>query len=281
MKIKYFCVNLHPQKNNIMVDIQAKKVDSVDISVEEKLRALYELQHVDSEIDKIRSLKGDLPLEAQDLEDEIAGLETRIKNIEDEVKHFETQASNHRVKIKECEQQIKKYETQQMKVRNNREYDSLTKEIEYQRLEIQLCEKRIREFGDQASEKRHQLDKAKNNLKERQADLEVKKNELKLIIAETQRDEDVLLQKSLQLEKGIEPRLLAAYKRIRGNARNGLAVVTVQRDACGGCYNKIPPQRQLDVASRKKVIVCEYCGRILIDNELATFINNSFTPTNF
>ncbi|NLI24891.1 MAG: hypothetical protein GX419_09320 [Bacteroidales bacterium] len=252
-----------------MATEKTKTTEVADISIEEKLRALFELQKVDSEIDKIRILRGELPLEVQDLEDEIAGLETRVKNLEGEVKSLETAISNKKTEIAQAKDLIKKYQEQQNNVRNNREYDSLSKEIEYQTLEIELCEKRIKEFTAQIALKKDAIDQATALLNERKSDLDQKKKELEEIVAETQKEEEQLLQRSREIEAIIEPRLLTAYKKIRGNARNGLAVVTVERDACGGCFNKIPPQRQLDIRSRKKIIVCEYCGRILVDDEIA------------
>jgi hypothetical protein len=240
-----------------------------ELTVEEKLRALYELQSNDSQIDKIKILRGELPLEVRDLEDEIEGLETRIANFKEEVKSFGDDIVQKQNEIKNCSALIKKYEEQQMNVRNNREYDSLTKEIEFQKLEIELCEKRINEFTEQSEEKSKVIAESETVLAERTADLAHKKGELDEIIAETQKEEESLAEKSDNIQTVIEPRLLTAYKRIRGNARNGLAVVSVERDACGGCFNKIPPQRQLDIRSRKKVIVCEYCGRILVDTEIA------------
>lgn len=244
------------------------KANEPEISVEEKLRALFELQKVDSEIDKIRILRGELPLEVEDLEDEIAGLETRIKNYEDEAANLETAIQNKKGEIKNSQELVKKYQEQQDNVRNNREFESLGKEIEFQSLEIELSEKRIREFSAQAKTKKDMMVDASRRLEERKIDLANKKKELDDIVSDTQKEEQQLVDRSEEIGKIIESRLLTAYKRIRGNARNGLAVVTVQRDACGGCFAKIPPQRQLDIKSRKKIIVCEYCGRILVDNEL-------------
>jgi uncharacterized protein len=244
-----------------------KVVDPGEISVEEKLKALHDLQKTDSQIDKIKILRGELPLEVQDLEDEIAGLETRINNYKEETKVLEQNSHAKKNDIQQAKTLIKKYEEQQMNVRNNREYDSLSKEIEFQTLEIELCEKRIREFTADMKAHQETIEESKKILEERRMDLENKKTELNEIIAETEKEEEDLLKKSEKLQKKIEPRLLSAYHRIRQNARNGLAVVTVQRDACGGCFNKIPPQRQLDIQSRKKVIVCEYCGRILVDTD--------------
>ncbi|HOT14803.1 MAG TPA: C4-type zinc ribbon domain-containing protein [Bacteroidales bacterium] len=236
-----------------------------EISIEEKLRALYELQRVDSEIDKIKILRGELPLEVQDLEDEIAGLDTRLQNLEEEVKNLDVAISTKKNEIVNANALIKRYKEQQENVRNNREFDSLSKEIEFQTLEIELCEKRIREFTAQIKNKKEIIESSSATLKERNNDLKNKKKELEEIIADTQKEEEALLKKSKEIEKLIEARLMNAYKRIRSNARNGLAVVSVERDACGGCFNKIPPQRQMEIKAHKKIIVCEYCGRILVD----------------
>jgi predicted nucleic acid-binding Zn-ribbon protein len=249
-----------------MTSEKTKGADVSEYSIEERLNALYQLQKVHSGIDKIKILCGELPLEVQDLEDEIAGLETRIQNYQDEIKNLETAVVNKKNEIVNANELIKKYTEQQNNVRNNREYDSLSKEIEFQKLEIELCEKRIREFTAQANDRRTAIESAEKSLTERSGDLKNKKKELDDIMADTQKEEEAFLAKAAEIEKMIEPRLLNAYKRIRGNARNGLAVVTVERDACGGCFNKIPPQRQLDIKSRKKIIVCEYCGRILVDD---------------
>lgn len=244
------------------------RVEVSEISIEEKLRALNNLQAVDSKVDRIKTLRGELPLEVQDLEDEIVGLQTRVDKFEEESKEFEKSVAGKKSEIKQAETQIKKYTEQQNNVRNNREYDALSKEIEFQQLEIQLCEKRIREFTLQVNEKKEEIGKAREILDERKKDLELKESELKEITEETQKEEDQLMKKSAELEKVIDPRLLSAYSRIRTNARNGLAVVGVERDSCGGCFNKIPPQRQMEIKSRKKIIVCEYCGRIIIDPEI-------------
>lgn len=248
------------------------KTPETEISVEERLRALYGLQLVDSEIDKIKTLRGELPLEVQDLEDEIAGLETRLGNFRDEVVNLEKAVSKKNIEISEAEGLIKKYEEQQKNVRNNREFDSLSKEIEFQHLEIELFNKKIREFNSQIEEKKVVISESEATLTEKKSDLETKRKELDEIISDTQKEEETLFQKSERIQQIIEERLLTAYKRIRSNARNGLAVVPVQRDACGGCFNQIPPQRQLDIRSRKKIIVCEYCGRILVDDGI---INDS------
>lgn len=249
-----------------MTSEKTKAAETAEYSIEDKLNALYQLQKVHSGIDKIKILRGELPLEVQDLEDEIAGLETRIQNYKDEIKNLETSVHNKKSEITAANELIKKYTEQQNNVRNNREFDSLSKEIEFQNLEIELCEKRIREFTAQSSDRKAAIDQATKILEERSQDLNNKKKELEDIIADTQKEEEALINKAHDIEKIIESRLLNAYKRIRGNARNGLAVVTVERDACGGCFNKIPPQRQLDIKSRKKIIVCEYCGRILVDD---------------
>jgi len=244
------------------------KTAEPELTIEEKLRALYSLQLVDSEIDKIRTLRGELPLEVQDLEDEVEGLETRIGNLKSEVSEMEKAIVSKNNEITTSQGLIKKYEEQQNNVRNNREYDSLSKEIEFQNLEIELCNKKIREFTAQVAEKKEVMAEAQAALDERKRDLDGKKGELEDITRDTQKEEEQLDKRSAELQTKIEERLLTAYKRIRSNARNGLAVVSVQRDACGGCFNQIPPQRQLDIRSRKKIIVCEYCGRILVDDEI-------------
>ena len=246
----------------------AKVKETKDLTVEEKLKALFELQVVDSKIDDIKRLRGELPLEVQDLEDEIEGLQTRIQNYEEELEKLNDSIVHKKNEIKEAESLIKKYSEQQNNVRNNREFDSLAKEIEYQTLEIELCEKRIKEYTVKIEEKNEVINESKEILEDRAKDLEAKKAELNSIVSETQKEEEDLENKSEAIQEVIEDRLLKAYKKIRDNARNGLAVVSVQRDACGGCFNKIPPQRQLDVRSRKKIIVCEYCGRILVDPDL-------------
>jgi len=242
---------------------------ALELSIEQKLHALYNLQQIDSEIDKIRIIRGELPLEVQDLEDEIAGLETRIANFNTEIEALQDQLSEKKKAKVEHKAMIKKYEAQQMNVRNNREYDAITKEIEFQDLEIQLCEKRIREFSSTLEVKKEAVEQAVTVLKDRKADFEVKQSELIDIVTETEKEEIAMQKKSTELQAYIEPRLLNAYTRIRNNARNGLAVVMVERDACGGCFSKIPPQRQLDIRMHKKIIVCEYCGRILVDQDIA------------
>jgi len=246
------------------------KTDEVgDSIIEKKLKALINLQQIDSKIDRIRIIRGELPLEVQDLEDEVAGMQTRIENYKNELTTLEEAVNERKNAAKQCQTLIKKYESQQSNVRNNREYDSLTKEIEFQNLEIKLCEKKAKEFKANLEAKKEIIEKSEKQLKEKTNDLKVKKDELNDIIAETEKEESILLEKSLENQKIIEDRLLSAYKKIRLNARNGLAVVIVERDSCGGCFNKIPPQRQLDISVHKKIIVCEYCGRILVDPKIA------------
>ena len=252
-----------------MAATKSQRSETTEYSVEDKLKALYELQTVDSSVDNIRRLRGELPLEVQDLEDEIAGLETRLENFEKELKELEDTISNKENEIKESEMLIEKYKKQQNNVRNNREYEALSKEIEFQTLEIELRRKHIREHNEKIEHRNKDIEESRKELDERKEDLKNKKDELDSIIAETQKDEERLNKRSEEIREMIDPRLLNAYKRIRENARNGLAVVTVERDACGGCFNKIPPQRQLDIRSRKKIIVCEYCGRILVDPDMA------------
>ena len=246
-----------------------KSAEVAEMTVAEKLKALYNKQLVDTAIDKIKILRGELPLEVQDLEDEIEGLQTRVRKYNEDIEELDKSIAGKKQEIQNSQDLIKKYEEQQNNVRNNREYDSLSKEIEFQTLEIELCEKRIREFTVQIEEKKVVIDESTGVLDERKLDLENKKKELDDIIDETRKEEDVLGKKSEGLEEIIESRLITAYKKIRQNALNGLAVVPVERDACGGCFNKIPPQRQLDIASRKKIIVCEYCGRILVDARMS------------
>ena len=247
---------------------EAKK-DPSELTVEEKLKALYQLQTMLSEIDKIKTLRGELPLEVQDLEDEVAGLSTRIEKIKADIEELKSNIATKKIEIETAKTSVEKYKAQQDNVRNNREYDVLTKEIEFQSLEIELCEKRIKEYIAAEKAKSEEIEHSNQDLDERKKDLEAKKSELEEIVSETKQEEEKLREKAKVLETTIEPRLLQAFKRIRKNSRNGLGIVYVQRDACGGCFNKIPPQRQLDIRSRKKVIVCEYCGRIMIDPELA------------
>lgn len=247
----------------------AKKSASKPVSTEDKLRALYDLQLVDSKIDKIRMMRGELPLEVEDLEKELEALQQKIDRLQAEVDEFETDVNHKNISIKDANALIKKYEEQQNNVRNNREFEALSKEIEYQNLEIQLAEKRIREFKIKIEQKNELLDNAKTKFKERNGDLDVKKGELEGILEETRKEEETLLKKSDEFAKKIEDRLLRQYKQIRKNAVNGLAVVTLDRGASGGSFFVIPPQRQLDIRSRKKIIISEHCGRILVDPELA------------
>lgn len=258
------------------VELQGvKKVKAVergegsDLSVEQKLINLYNLQLMLSEIDKIKTLRGELPYEVQDLEDEVAGLQTRIQNFQADARELDTAIGQQRIKITDSNSLIGKYKAQLDNVRNNREFDNLSKEIEFQGLEVELAEKRIREFMHESKMVANEIEKCKHQYEERKADLKSKKDELDEIISETRIQEEQMREKAKQLETTIEPRLLAAFKRIRKSVRNGLAVVYIQRDACGGCFNKIPPQRQLDIKLRKKTIVCEHCGRIIIDPALA------------
>ena len=224
-------------------------------------------------------MRGELPLEVQDLEDEIAGLSTRIDKIKAEVDELKSAIAGKRVEIETAKASVEKYKSQQDNVRNNREYDFLTKEIEFQTLEIELCEKRIKEYSADKEEKEAEVTKNDQILNERLKDLEQKKSELDEIISETKQEEEKLRDKAKDLETKIEPRLLQSFKRIRKNSRNGLGIVYVQRDACGGCFNKIPPQKQLDIRMRKKIIVCEYFGRIMIDPELAGVIAEQHLET--
>ncbi|HPH16051.1 MAG TPA: C4-type zinc ribbon domain-containing protein [Bacteroidales bacterium] len=246
----------------------SKKAETVQVTVEDKLKALFQLQEADSKIDRIQRLRGELPLEVKDLEDELEGLQTRIEKIQSEIIQRKEDIAAKKNDIKDSQNHIKKYEQQQMDVRNNREFEAIAKEIEFQKLEIELCEKRIREYSFDIENKTKLLETSQTRFEERSIDLQQKQNELNDIIAETQKEEEELIAASEKLASVIEDRLLSAYKRIRSNARNGLAVANVERDACGGCFNKIPPQRQLDIKTHKKIIVCEYCGRILLDAEL-------------
>ncbi|MBR3937424.1 MAG: hypothetical protein IKJ66_05790 [Bacteroidaceae bacterium] len=245
------------------------KKDPSEYSVEEKLQSLYQLQTMLTEIDKIKTLRGELPLEVQDLEDEIAGLTTRIEKASADVVEMSKGVAENKNTIEVSKQAVNKYQEQQDHVSNNREFDSLNKEIEFKNLEIELAEKRIREFTNAINAKKEEIENNRALVAEKQQDLEIKKSELQEIIEENRQEEERLREKCKNLELNIEPRLLQSFKRIRNNTRNGLGIVYVQRESCGGCFNKIPPQRQLDIRMRKKIIVCEYCGRIMIDPELA------------
>ncbi|QXU41356.1 zinc ribbon domain-containing protein [Pedobacter sp. D749] len=237
-------------------------------TVEQKLKALYELQNIHTKIDKIRQVRGELPMEVADLEDDVLGLETRIAKIKGELDDLEDSIVTRKNTIKDAQGAIKRYDTQLKEVKNNREYDALTKEIEIQGLDIQVSEKKIKEHGFEITSKTEIYEAAKAELDGRKKDLEVKKGELDVITAETEKEEQDLQKKADKAEPQIEERLLVAYKRLRKNAVNGLAVVTIDRDSCSGCFNQIPPQRQLDIRQRKKIIVCEHCGRILVDEAL-------------
>ncbi len=247
----------------------ASRKDPTDLSVEEKLKTLYQLQTTLSSIDEKRAMRGELPLEVQDLEDEIAGLDTRIEKIQNEIKDYQSAITMKKGEINEAQSYVDRYQKQLDEVKNNREYDTLTKEIEFQSLEIQLCEKKIKEALIRIDERNHDLEQAAALKEDRLVALADKKSELDEIMQETREEEEKLKAKAKEYETKIEDRLLTSFKRIRKNARNGLGIVYVQRDACGGCFNKIPPQRQLDIKMHKKIIVCEYCGRIMIDPELA------------
>ncbi|MBO6296031.1 MAG: hypothetical protein J6M54_00735 [Prevotella sp.] len=243
--------------------------DPTDLSVEEKLKTLFQLQTTLSSIDEKKALRGELPLEVQDLEDEIAGLSTRSEKIQNDIAEFKNAITVRKGEIANAQASVERYKNQLNEVKNNREYDTLSKEIEYQTLEIELCNKKITEATTKIAEREEDLKKAQELISDRMQDLEGKREELDEIMQETKEEEERLKDKAKDYELKIEPRLLNSFKRIRKNARNGLGIVYVQRDACGGCFNKIPPQRQLDIKMHKKVIVCEYCGRILIDPELA------------
>lgn len=246
----------------------ATKAKKNEASIAEKLDALFNLQKIDSEIDRIRTIRGELPLEVEDLEDEIEGLSTRVEKLEGELSDAESAIAGYKNTIKEATAAIEKYKEQQNNVRNNREYESLSKEIEFQTLEIQLSEKRIKEAKSDIENKKEVVATVKETLERRKGDLDAKKGELDEIVAETQKDEEDLVKKSEKARQSIDDRLLSAYERLRSNSRNGLAVVPIERDSCGGCFNKIPPQRQMDIQAKKKVIVCEHCGRILVGQDM-------------
>ena len=245
------------------------KKDPTDLSVEEKLKTLYQLQTTLSSIDEKKALRGELPLEVQDLEDELEGLHIRVEKIQNEIAEFQDAVAQKKHEITDAEASVERYKSQLNDVKNNREYDTLTKEIEFQSLEIELCNKKIKEAAIKIEECKRDLESTQQSICEREEDLNEKRDELDEIMQETREEEDKLKATAKELETKIEPRLLTSFKRIRKNARNGLGIVYVQRDACGGCFNKIPPQRQLDIKMHKKIIVCEYCGRIMIDPELA------------
>lgn len=247
---------------------KSKAAEDRDLDVEQKLISLYALQQVDSAIDRIRTLRGELPLEVQDLEDDVAGFTARIEKMTADIAEIQQNVSDRKASITDLKAQIKKYEKQQKDVKNNREYDALSKEIEYQGLEIQLHEKRIKEANAMLERRNADLERVQAAKEEREKDLEMKKSELDEIISETEREEQDLMKQSEAHKKNVDARWLHTYTRIRNNARNGLAVVPIERDACGGCFSKIPPQRQIDIKMHKKIIACEYCGRILVDDAI-------------
>ncbi len=239
------------------------------LSVESRLKSLYELQTLLSQIDRIKTVRGELPLEVRDLEDHIEGLRTRIENYKAEIEELRKKSAAEKEKINEAQSKIEKYKTQLDNVRNNREFDLLSKEIEFQTLEIELCEKHINEFARAIENKNHDIAATEETLSDQTHILADKKSELEEIVSETKQDEERLREQAKAIEPKIDARTLAAFKRIRKNARNGLGIVYIQRNACGGCFNRIPPQKQMEIKMHKKVIVCEYCGRIMIDPELA------------
>jgi predicted nucleic acid-binding Zn-ribbon protein len=242
---------------------------ATEISVEQKLKALYKLQVIDSKIDKLRSVRGELPMEVADLEDEIAGLNTRIDNIKNDIKNLEDSITNNKTKITDSKALIKKYEKQLDNVKNNREFDALNKEIEIQGLEVQAAEKRIKNNQFDIEQKKQALETINVELEGRNVDLKNKKGELDMIVEETEKEEKVLLNSRQEASNVIEERLLTSYNKIRGSVKNGIGVAQIVRDSCGGCFAKIPPQRQSDIKQRKKILVCEHCGRVLVDNLLA------------
>jgi predicted nucleic acid-binding Zn-ribbon protein len=243
-------------------------------TVEQKLEALYELQTIHTKVDKIRQTRGELPMEVADLEDDVAGLETRIQKIKTDLDDLEDAIVNRKNTIKESLALAKKYETQQNNVKNNREFDAISKEIEIQGLEVQVCEKKIKELQFDINNKTEVYEKALTELEERKGDLEIKKTELANITSETEKEEQALVKEADKAELKIDARLKIAYNRLRSNFKNGLAVVTISRDSCSGCFNQIPPQRQSDIRQRKKIIVCEHCGRILVDETMAEEAQN-------
>jgi len=239
-----------------------------DFSVEEKLTAVLTLQKIDSKIDEIKTLKGELPMEVKDLEDEIEGLKTRLQNIDAEEQSINSFITSKSDAKKEAQALIKKYEKQQDNVKNNREFEAINKEMEMQELEVKLNDKHIKDANLELKERANQRIKTEEKIAEVEETLKAKRAELEKIIAETEKEENVLSEKSDAAKEKVDPRLLAAYERIRSSYRNGLAVVPIIRDSCGGCFNVIPPQRQSEIRQHKKIIVCEHCGRILVDNDL-------------
>lgn len=246
---------------------------ATEISVEQKLKALYKLQVIDSKIDKLRAVRGELPMEVADLEDDIAGLNTRIENFKNDIKNAEEAISNNKTRITDAKALIKKYEKQLDNVKNNREFDALNKEIEIQGLEVQAAEKRIKNSQFDIENKKQQMDSVHAELEGRMQDLKNKKSELDMIVEETDKEEKLLLNGRDEASTVIEDRLLISYNKIRGSVKNGIGVAVIVRDSCGGCFAKIPPQRQSDIKQRKKILVCEHCGRVLVDNVLAEEVN--------
>jgi len=241
-----------------------------DYSVEEKLVGLIKLQKIDSKLDEFQVLKGELPLEVSDLEDEIAGLHARKNRIEEEINGISEFIESKKEAIKEAEALAKKYEKQSDNVKNNREYEAINKELEMQTLEVKLAERHIKDANEEVADKARALDIVKKNIANKDANLKVKKSELDKIIAETEKEEKEFAALSDKARASVDPRLLTSFDRIRKNFRNGLAVVPVVRDACGGCFNAIPPQRQSEIRQHKKIIVCENCGRVLVDEDMNT-----------
>lgn len=254
--------------------------ENKEITVYDKLVALYKLQVLDSKIDEIRQMRGDSPLKVKDLEDELVGLQTRKEKIDAEINTFNEQISEKKNIIAEAKEKLKKYNDQQNKVRNNREFEALSKQIEYEELETQLSDKRIKEYSIEIKKRQDQIAELDEEIKEKKQDFESSKNELDSIISDTERDEQTLKDIRTTIEEKIEKRLLKAYLRIRKGLRNGLAVVPVIREACDGCHNRIPPQRQIDIESKKKIIVCEFCGRILVDDEIVNVVDQEIKDLN-
>ena len=250
-----------------MVTTNKKAAEGVDYTMQERIKALYELQKIDSRIDEINKIKGELPMEVADLEDEVAGLQTRIAHIQSEIDEIAALTRQAKEEIEQSKMQIAKYEEQQQNVRNNREFDAISKEIEYQQLEVQLSEKHLKEYSAAMKVKKQKLEEAEAVKADRVIDLTNKRTELDGIDAETAKDVEALQSQADKARLVIDERLLMAYSRIRSNVRNGLAVVPVKRDACGGCFNRIPPQRQSEIRQGKKIIICEYCGRILVHDD--------------
>ncbi len=246
-----------------------KTKNEQSLSVEQRLKSLYELQTLLSEIDRIKTIRGELPLEVKDLEDNIEGLHTRVDNYRQEIDELNKKTAAEKAKISEAQSAIEKYKTQLDNVRNNREFDLLSKEIEFQTLEIELSEKHINEYARVIDAKKREIEATEETLVDRNHILQEKRAELEEIVSETRQDEERIREQVKEIEPLIDVRTLAAFKRIRKNARNGLGVVYIQRNACGGCFNRIPPQKQMEIKMHKKIIVCEYCGRIMIDPELA------------